>query len=145
MTPDERKSLVRRTMDQTWNNGNLEQVDEMYAAHCSFHDPSFPVDGVAGIKAQIRDLRAANPDLHIDVHDVLADGDLTAARWTLGGTARGEFRGVPATGKTYVMTGTTFDKWEGDQVVEEWACYDLLGALQQMGVIPAMTPQATPG
>ena len=69
----------------------------------------------------------------------------SAARWTMGGTATGEFRGIPGTGKTYVMTGMTFDKWEGDRIVEEWVNYDLLGALQQTGVIPETAPQQTSG
>jgi steroid delta-isomerase-like uncharacterized protein len=145
MTPDERKSLVRRLTDELWNKGNLDVCDEVFAAHCSFHDPSFPIDGVAGMKEQVRQLRAATPDLHVDVQDVLADGEMTAARWTMGGTSRGEFRGLPATGKTYVMTGMTIHKWEGERIVEEWTNYDLLGALQQLGIIPETATQQTTG
>jgi steroid delta-isomerase-like uncharacterized protein len=143
MTLVERKGLVRRLTDELWNKGNLDICDEVFAPHCSFHDPSFPVEGVAGMKAQARQLRAANPDLHLDVHDILADGEMTAARWTMGGTSRGEFRGLPATGKTYVMTGMTIDRWEGERIVEEWTTYDLLGALQQLGIIPELAQQQT--
>jgi len=141
MTPQQRKDLIRRGMDELWNRGNLDICDEMYTARCSFHDPSFPIDGVAGMKDQARLLRQAQPDLHVDVHDVLADGEMTCARWTMGGTARAEFRGLPATGKTYVMTGTTTDLWDNDRIVESWTNYDLLGALQQLGIVPAMAPQ----
>jgi steroid delta-isomerase-like uncharacterized protein len=95
------------------------------------------------MKEQARQLRAANPDLHLDVHDILADGDMTAARWTMGGTARGEFRGLPATGKTFVITGMTIDRWEGERIVEEWTDYDLLCGLQQLGIIPEMARQET--
>ncbi|PXY30434.1 ester cyclase [Prauserella sp. PE36] len=145
MTPEERRDAMRRLADELWNRGNLDVCDELFAAHCSFHDPSFPIDGVAGMKQQVAELRQAQPDLHMDVHDVLVDGDLTCARWTMGGTARNEFRGLPATGRSYVMTGMTFDKWEGDRIVEEWVNYDLLGALQQAGLIPetASPPSAT--
>ena len=144
MTSDERRAMLRRFSDEAWNNGRLDACDDIYAAHCSFHDPSFPVDGVSGLKQQIQQLRAAQPDLHMDVHDILVDGDLTAARWTVGGTARNEFRGLPPTGKTYVMTGMTCDKWDGDRIVEEWVNYDMLGALQQLGLIPeTVAPEAT--
>jgi steroid delta-isomerase-like uncharacterized protein len=145
MTPDERKDLGRRFYDEMWNKGNVDVIDEVCAPHCSFHDPTFPVDGVAGAKERVRQLRAATPDLHFDVHDILADGDQTAVRWTMGGTSRGEFRGIPATGRTYVITGMTFDKWEGDRVVETWTNYDMLGGLQQLGVIPEMAGQGTTG
>ena len=144
MAADERRNMLRRFTDEAWNNGRLDICDEIYAPNCSFHDPSFPVDGVAGIKEQITQLRQAQPDLHMDVHDILVDGDLTVARWTCGGTARNEFRGMPPTGKTYVMTGMTCDKWDGDRIVEEWVNYDLLGALQQLGLIPeSVSPQST--
>jgi steroid delta-isomerase-like uncharacterized protein len=144
MTPEERKDLIRRTFDELFNKGNLDVCDEVYAANCSFHDPSLPVQGVAGLKERTRQLREAQPDLHVDVHDVLVDGDLSASRWTMGGTARGEFRGLPATGKSYVMTGTTVGKWEGDRIVEAWLNYDMLGALQQLGIIPEMAAPGSP-
>jgi steroid delta-isomerase-like uncharacterized protein len=141
---DDRKKLIRRMTDELWNKGNLDVCDEVFAERCSIHDPSFPVEnGVTGLQQQVRELRQSQPDLHLDVHDILVDGDMTAARWTVGGTARGEFRGLPATGKSYVMTGMTIDKWENDRIVEEWINYDLLGCLQQLGIIPEMAAGAT--
>lgn len=136
MTPDERKESIRRTADELWNKGNVAICDEAFTSNCSFHLPAFPVEGTEGLKQQVRELRAAQPDLHVDVHDVLCDGDLTAARFTMAGTATGEFQGIPATGRSYVMSGITVSKWEGDRIVEEWTDYNLMGALQQLGVVP---------
>jgi steroid delta-isomerase-like uncharacterized protein len=144
MTPDERRDLLRRATDRVWNKGDLDACDELFATHCTFHDPNFPVDGVTGLKEQVRQLRAANPDLHMDTHEILIDGDLSASRWTMGGTNRGEFRGIPATGKTYVMTGMECNKWEGDRIVESWVNYDLLGTFQQLGLIPETAGQEAP-
>lgn len=143
MTPEERIALIRRTSDELWNKGNLAACDEVCASHCSFHDPGYTIDGVAGMKRQVSDLRAAQPDLHLDVHDVLIDGDMSASRWTLGGTGQGEFRGLPATGKSYVMTGMDMAKWEDDRIVEHWTNYDLFGALQQAGIIPEMDAETS--
>lgn len=134
----DRKDTVRRMADELFNKGNLDICDEVFASNCSFHDPSFPIEGVAGMKQQVTNLRTSQPDLHMDVQAVLMDGDMTCARWTSGGTVRNEFRGIPATGKSYVMTGMTMDKWEGDRIVEEWINYDLIGALTQAGVMPSM-------
>ena len=144
MTPDERRDLIRRMNDEMWNKGNVDVCDEVFADNCSFHDPSFEVNGVAGMKEQVRQLREAQPDLHTETHDILIDGDLSAARFTMAGTAQAEFRGLSATGKSYVMSGITMSKWQDDRVVEQWVNYDLLGALQQVGIIPAMAqPPAT--
>lgn len=140
MTPDERRATARRLNDEVWNKGNVDVLDEVMVPDCSYHDPSFRLEGLEEIKQRARELRAAQPDLHTDVHEVLVDGDLTATRWTQRGTAVGEFRGLPATGKTYVMPGMTLERWEGDRIVEVWLAYDLFGALQQLGIIPE-TPQ----
>ncbi|MCK6212257.1 ester cyclase [Georgenia sp. EYE_87] len=136
MTMEERADLFRRTMDAVWNRGDLDACDELFAAHCMFHDPTFPIDGVAGFKEFVRDLRTAQADLHMDFHEVVAGGDMTAYRFTCGGTASKEFRGLPATGKSYVMTGMGMSKWEDDRIVEDWSVYDMLGGLQQLGLIP---------
>ncbi|WP_211240657.1 ester cyclase [Hamadaea tsunoensis] len=130
--------MIRRVSDELWNKGNVDICDEVFAQNCSFHDPSFHIDGITGMKQQVRELRTANPDLHMDIQEVLAEGDLTAARWTMGGTARGEFQGIPGTGKSYVMTGMIMDKWQGDHIVEEWVNYDLAGTLQQIGIMPTL-------
>lgn len=129
-------------MDELWNKGNLDVCDQLYAEHCSFHRPSFPIDGVGGLRDLVSDLRTAQPDLHIDVHDILVDGDMTAIRYTMAGTARGEFRGLPGTGKSYVMPGITIAKWDEGRVVEDWTSYDMLEALQQIGLVPEL---AQPG
>ena len=120
-----------------------DAVIAVIAPDCSYHDPRFPVEGLAGIKQRVLELRAAQPDLHTDVHDVLVDGDMTATRWTQQATASGEFRGVPATGRTYAMDGVTIDRWEDDRIVEVWMVYDLFGALEQLGVIPETPRQDT--
>lgn len=136
MTVGDREKLIRRYTDELWNKGRVDVLDDIYDARASIHDPSFPLDGVKGLKDQVRQLRAAQPDLHIDVHEVVVAGDLTASRFTMSGTAKREFRGLPATGRSYSMTGMNLDKWRDDRIVEQWTTYDLLGALQQLGIIP---------
>ncbi len=136
MMMDERADLFRRTVDAVWHRGELDACDDLYAEHCMFHDPTFPTNGVAGFKEFVRDLRAAQPDLHLDIHDVVAGEDMTAYRYTCAATATSEFRGLPATGKTYVMNGMGMSKWEDDRIVEDWTVYDMLGDLQQVGLIP---------
>lgn len=142
MTED-REQLIRRFTDEHWNKGNVDVIDEVFETHASIHDPSFPVNGINGLKDQVRQLREAQPDLHVDVHDVLVAGDMTASRFTLRGTATNEFRGLPATGKSYAMSGMNIEKWQNDRIIEQWTNYDLLGCLQQVGIIPAMAQMGT--
>jgi len=146
MTMDERTEMFRRAMDAFWNRGDLDACDELFAEHCMFHDPTFPHDGVADLKEFVRDLRAAQPDLHLDVQDVVTSEDMTAYRFTCAATASNEFRGLPATGRTYVMNGMGMSKWEGDRIVKDWTVYDMLGVLQQIGLVPEkITHEASAG
>ncbi len=85
----------------------------------------------------------AFPDLHYAVHDVVAAGDQVAVRWTATGTHRGEFEGVPPTGKQVTMAGMSLCRMEDSQIHEMWNVWDSLGLMQQIGV--ALSPgQATP-
>ena len=144
MTDDERATMLRSALDAMYNKTDVDMVDKLYDERCSFHDPTFPIDGVAGMKNFLRELRRAQPDSHMQVHEIICSGDMCAYRFTAGGTAEAEFFGLPPTGKSYVMTGMTMCKWEGDRIVEEWTNYDTLGALQQVGLIPEkLTHEAT--
>lgn len=136
MTPQEQKQLIRRLYEES-ATGNFDILDEVYTANCTLHDPAFPVGSLAEMKEMGRQMRNAVPDLHMNIHEILADGDTTAVRWTMGGTQRGEFQGLPPTGRTFVMTGVTVDKWEGDRIVEEWNSYDVAGLYEQLGFMPA--------
>jgi steroid delta-isomerase-like uncharacterized protein len=135
MTPHEHGQLFRKSIEQ-WNRGNVDFADELYAQNCSFHDPAFPAQDVSEVKKQGRQMHSAVPDLHMNVHEVLADGDMTAARWTMSGTHRGDLPGLPATGNSFTLTGVIVDKWEGDRIVEEWNNYDVASLLQQLGFMP---------
>jgi predicted ester cyclase len=77
------------------------------------------------------------PDLTYTVEDQVAEGDEVVTRWTASGTHQGEFFGVAGTGNRIEMSGIQVDRFdENGKMVEEWAQYDLLGAMRQMGAIP---------
>ncbi len=137
MASQDHGNQIRKAFDE-FKKGNIDFIDEVYAQNCSVHDPFFPSHGTAEMKEQARQMRSAIPDVHMELHAILVDGDLTAARWTMGGTQRGEVMGLPATGKSFVSTGVMLDRWEGDRIVEEWNSYDAAGMLQQLGLMPDM-------
>ena len=70
------------------------------------------------------------------VDDLVAEGDKVVVRWTFRGTHPGEFQGVPPTGKQVTIIGISIFRIVGNKVVEDWTIIDLLGLLQQLGVIP---------
>jgi steroid delta-isomerase-like uncharacterized protein len=84
----------------------------------------------------------AFPDLHAEVHDVIVEGDLVAARVTYTGTHQGEFVGIPATGKRTTLNGVDFFRMQDGRQAEHWGGPDMFSFLMQLGVMPG---PGTPG
>ena len=80
-------------------------------------------------------LSAAFPDGHRTIDDVMAAGDKVALRWTWSGTHQGLFMGLLPTGKQVSATGTTVYRLEEGKIVESWTAANMVGMLQQLGVI----------
>src|SRR4051794_37644581 len=97
--------------------------------------PGMP-GGIEGVVARHTMLFTAMPDIHIEIHDVIAEGDVTAARFTITGTDTGGFMGMPATSRPVSVTGMDFMRWRDGLVVEHWGELDMLNLMQQLGVIP---------
>lgn len=82
-------------------------------------------------------LYKAFPDYHVTVEDQIAEGERVVTRWTCHGTHEGEFQGMPPTGKKMAMSEITIFRIANGKLVEGWSNLDMLGALQQLGAIPA--------
>ncbi len=78
---------------------------------------------------------AAFPDLEVETHVLIAEGDLVAGRFTGRGTHLGLFQGVPPTGRSWSAGCTGIYRVEDDRIAEAWVNWDLLGLLEQLGAI----------
>ena len=131
---EEHKAIVRRIIEEFFNTGNLEVVDEIFATDYVDHNPSNPeLHGIENIKRSVSDWRAAFPDTHNTIEDMVAEGDKVVARWITRATHQEEFMGLPPTGNQVMVTGIGIFRFSGDKVVESWDEYDALGMLQQLG------------
>jgi steroid delta-isomerase-like uncharacterized protein len=90
-----------------------------------------------GVKQFFRMYREAFPDLRMEAEDVLVSGDKVVARVRATGTQRGEFMGMPATGKSVDVQLIDIIRFGDDGLAHEhWGVFDALGMMQQLGVIP---------
>jgi steroid delta-isomerase-like uncharacterized protein len=139
MSIEANKALVRRLVEGVWSTGNLAAADEILAPNMVDH--AAQMGGGAGdregFKNQVRMFRAAFPDGHTRIDDMIAEGDKVVLRWTDGGTHRGEFMGIAATGRPVTITGIDIYCIADGKVVEYWCNEDELGLLRQLGAIPA--------
>ena len=92
--------------------------------------------GPAGYLAIIGMMRGGFPDIQWTLEEMVAEGDKVAVRFTMRGTHRGTFFGVPPTGKPVVVRAMNFYCLSGGQFVEEYGQPDMLGLLQQIGAVP---------
>ena len=141
MSTEENKAKARRLQEESFGGGKPELVDELLDPDFVRHDPYIEAGVVRGtqtVKDNIVWFRNAFPDLTCTVEDQVAEGDKVVSRWRAGGTHRGEFFGVEGTGNRVEFTSIQIDRFdeESGKIVEQWAEFDLLGALRQMGAIP---------
>jgi len=136
---EENKALARRVSEELYNSrGNPDATDEIYAPDFVAHDPNSPeeIRGPEGVKQLASAFRSAFPDMQSTVEDQIAEGDKVVTRYTFSGTHQGELMGIPPTGNRVQMTGIYMSRISGGKIVEEWYNYDVLGLMQQLGVIP---------
>jgi steroid delta-isomerase-like uncharacterized protein len=138
MSAEENKTIVRRVFDEVINKGDLNVVDQVIASDYVYRSPGSPeLRGPEGFKQLITMYRSAFPDLHLDVDELIAEGNTVVSRWTGRGTHKGELMGIPPTGKQVSVTGVVISRFAGGKAVEDWELIDTLTMLQQLGAIPA--------
>ena len=131
------KTLVRRTFEELWNQGNLAVADELYAADCTRRELDSPdtTHGVEAIKQRVTTFRTAFPDLHLTIDEIIEEGEKLATMWTATGTHTGDLEGIAPTGKKVSTSGTSIVRYANGKCVEELVSRDLYGLLKQLGVI----------
>lgn len=139
MVAEDLKAALKKCYEEAYHNGNFGPLDELAAEqmvdHSVYRDPK-AVPGLAGFKQRLSGTRAAFPDIKAEFGHFIAEGDLVAFNWSLIGTNTGSLRGMPPTGKAMTMHGINIERFENGKIVEHWSNPDLLGMMQQLGVIP---------
>ena len=131
---EENKALVRRFVEEVWNSGNLDAIDELIAENHVDHDPA-QAGGPGGrqaVRAMVEMYRAAYPDTHLAIGEMIAEGDLVAMTWTATGTHQGELMGAPGTGRALELKGINIFRIRDGRIVERWGRLDEKGLAEQL-------------
>jgi len=137
MSAEENKALVRRFVEEFWNEGNAATADELMAADAAIHMPTGEVVDLDGLKGFAGTWRQSFPDWHSTFEELIAEGDRVAERWTGRGTHRGELQGIPPTDKRVEAPGSVFYRIVDGKIVELWGQLDMMSLMQQLGAIPS--------
>ena len=138
MSIEANRTLIQRFYDEGWTQNNLDVYDELVNEDFEDHQalPGLP-PGREGFKMLNVMFRSAFPDLRVDIDNVVAEDDKVGCRWRSTGTHQGELFGIPPTGKTVKFTEMGILRVADGKVVESWYDVDMLGMMQQLGVIPS--------
>ena len=139
--PGDPSEASRRMLEEAFNEGKFELVDQLIAPDAVNHDPATPAQlralrGPEVFKRTASMYRAAFPDVRMVVDDVIWADDKVVLRWHSEGTHRGELAGLAPTGAHGSVTGISIDRWQDGKVVESWTEWDNLGLARQLGAAP---------
>ena len=123
MTEDN-KATVRRLIQEVLNGGRLEAIDELYAPELA-----------SAAKRWITPFRASFPDVHMEVIELIAEGDMVVGRFTCSATHLGEWQGHAPTGRRFERVDeVSIFRLHNGRIVQVWSLEDTLGRLQQLGL-----------
>jgi len=142
MSVEQNKALFRRFVEEVFNKGNVSTIDEFLAPNFVEREvlPPGTPSGREGVKQLTMMFRTAFPDFNVSIDDMIAEGDKIVARTTWSGTQKGEFMGIPSSGKRVSFDVIDIIRISEDKGVEHWGVMDSSALMQQLGVIPAGPP-----
>jgi predicted ester cyclase len=131
MTTQQNKAITRRYYEQ---HHDLEATFENVSPQAIPHVSGAPTYEIW--KGMHQMFLGAFPDLKLTIEDEIAEGDEVVTRWVMHATHNGALMGIPPTGRQITVSGISVDRIAGGKIVEHWGEIDMLGLMQQLGVVP---------
>jgi predicted ester cyclase len=134
-------AAAREFIERGFNRGDLSVVDEHAAADGVDHQEPPGTDYRAHLKQAITMIRTAFPDLHFEIHEIIADGEYVAFRSTMTGTHRGPLnlmpgRSIPPTGRKVTVPHLHLVRMVDGQSKDLWHQWDIPGMMRQLDAMP---------
>ena len=124
-----------RYTEDVWNSHNPDALAMYFAHDARVHSMTPGVvagTGLDYLKGRAQSLFNAFPDVHFEIEDIVQREDLLAARVTLEGTQRGEFAGIPVTGKRMRVYDFAMYRIVGGKITDVWSLIDMHGLRDQL-------------
>ena len=137
MSTEENKTLIRRYLDETWNKGNVDVLDQICAQDC-FADSG---GTLPAMKAYVLEFRKAVPDFRLHIEEMIAESDTVATRWRWTGTntepaSNPKLGQMPPVGKAFSYAGITFNHVANGKIISDIYVTHWTDMLLQMGINP---------
>ncbi len=133
------ESLVRRFFEIA-SRGDLDDLASLVAPDFVIQTaPPGEGPGLETLTQTFQTARAGLPDFAIQIDDLFSQGNMVVSRTTISGTHLGDFFGTPPTGKQIEVAAIDIWRVEDGKLAENWHLEDILGVMQQLGVVPGET------
>jgi steroid delta-isomerase-like uncharacterized protein len=119
---ERRKALVRRFVDEVRNQGNLEVIEELMVPEL--------VEETRRVAAAIRE---AFDEYQVTIEKLIGEGETVVLCATQRGVHRGDWQGLPATGRTASWGLIRVFEFDDDRISATYAYTDLPALLTQLG------------
>lgn len=141
-TQDVNKNLVVR-FNKEFVEGQNDSVYREIVAE-GFVDRSGPPGGPTPFLFFTKVFRPAFPDAKVVIHDLVAEGDKVVAYKSYEGTHKGEFMGIPATGKRISFKVMEIIRLQDGKYIDHWAVADAMGLVHQLKSDSVAAPTEKP-
>lgn len=135
---EENRRLARLFREDLWNRGRLEIADEILTRDCRIDARvPFQTDFVVGpeaVKQLLSLYRESFSDIHMEIQDIVAEGDHVVARWKGEGVHTGALFLPEARGRHVATSGIDMFVIRGGQIAEGWIAWDVFGLLRSLGM-----------
>jgi predicted ester cyclase len=138
MSTKDLKAFERHFFEE-WNKGKaaaMAVIDETCANSIVWHSTGDDIRGLNDYKKYMGEFYDAFPDNHFAIDDIFTEGDKVAVRYTITGTHKGKYMGIPPTNKKVKLWVIEIDRIVGGKFVEDWIRFDTLSMMQQLGLAP---------
>ena len=127
------KELVKKFIEQVWNAGNLDAIEQFWSQDYVNHImPPNMQQGIDNLKLSHQMFLTAFSDVKLDIHDKIAEENKVVTRLTFKGKHTGEFMNVSASNKDIAMLVIRIDRIDNGKIVEHWASFDLNGLIERI-------------
>jgi steroid delta-isomerase-like uncharacterized protein len=130
------KELFGRLYHSIWNERRMDFIPLVIADTHAITDPTVAggAVGPSAYRRQVERFLTGLPDLHFEVDDTITEKDKLVVYWTITGTHRGEFLGVPPTNRKVAFSGIAINQIRDGKIIESTVIWDGLGLLEQFGI-----------
>lgn len=133
------KVRMQQFYDEVINAHNVAMIDSFCTADFVDHNPDqgFSGKGIDDLKSQFTQMFAAFPDAKVDVDFLIAKGDTVVSHVTMSATNSGPMGPMPATNKSFKISGIDIVVIKDGKATERWGQFDAMSMMSQLGMMPS--------